>query len=159
MQHWFDHANRGMFAVRNPVELRKRLAAVLAQAQRHYPKLGIHAVRSELAIFESPAYPAPAHFDMHVIATLGEIRDDGTFRTVLGKLDHGALTLAPIGLDASAATLTYYRDDAPVAIPLDAPRDGASFQVGDLPGDPLYVVANVEGQPWLVAAYEPLHWQ
>jgi len=159
VQRWFDHANRGMFTVRNPVELKKRLTALLAQAQRRYPKLGIHAVRSELAIFESPAYPAPAHFDMHVIATLGEVRDDGTFRTLLGKLDDGALTLAPVGLDASAATLAYYRDDAPVAIPLDAPRNGASFRVGELAGDPLYVVATVDSQPWLVATYEPWHWQ
>ncbi len=159
VQRWFDHANRGMFAVRDPVDLKKRLTALLAQAQRRYPQLGIHGVRSELAIFESPAYPAPAHFEMHVIAALGEIRDDGTFRTLLGKLDHGTLTLAPVGLDPSAVTLTYYRDDAPVAIPLDAPRDGAKLRVGELAGDPLYIVATIDAQPWLVAAYEPWHWQ
>ena len=50
--------------------------------------------------------------------------------------------------------LVYYRDDEPT--PLDLPitsRTGDVFTLAAAPtGDPVYVVAIIGGQPWLVAS-------
>jgi hypothetical protein len=89
-QRWFDHANRGIYAVRDPVELRARLAAVLGHAKQRYPSFGIHRIRLELALYVAPAYPAPAHFEMRPAAIVGELGDDGAFRTMLGGAEQPA---------------------------------------------------------------------
>src|SRR5262249_28806839 len=157
-QRWFDHANRGLHAVRDPARLRAKLVSIVDQAKQRYPEVGVHGVRAWVTIFVSPAVPEPAHFEPHPIAILGEYRDDGAFETALGKLDGGVLALAPKGLDASAATLVYYPDDERASIPLAAPRTGDRFAVGELDGDPIYIAALIGGSPWLVASHEDWHW-
>ncbi len=67
-QRWFDHSNRGMHEVRDPDQLRARLAVMLAQAQKRFPTYTFHTVRLYLTLFEAPAYPAPAHFEPHPVA-------------------------------------------------------------------------------------------
>ena len=155
-QLWFDHANRGMYSVREPGELKRRLTTLLAQAQRRYPDFGVHGVRLWLAIYEAPAYPAPAHFERHPIAVLGEIAATGEFRTLLGKLDKTGVVVAPDHVPVTSASLVYYRDDNPAPIPLAAPLVNDHFDVGVLEGNPIYFVAIVDGTPWLVATRA--HW-
>jgi hypothetical protein len=121
-QRWFDHANRGMYAVGDPAELHVRLAALLAQAQRRYPTFGIHRVRSELALYVAPAYPAPAHFDVDPVAIVGDVGDDGSFRTRLGPL-------TPLHVATAGPKLAY----------LEA-------------GETIYVTAIERDGTWLVAS-------
>jgi hypothetical protein len=121
-------------------------------------EVGVHGVRARETIFIAPPVPEPGHFEPHPIAILGEYRDDGTFKTALGKLADGKLELAPKGLDGKDATLVYFKDDEPVAIPLSAPRTGDVFAIGDLAGDPIYVAAVIAGSSWLVASHEDWHW-
>ncbi|HTR50021.1 MAG TPA: hypothetical protein VMJ10_04885, partial [Kofleriaceae bacterium] len=158
IQRWFDYQHRGMAEVRDPDQLRARLAALLADARERYPEFGIHGVRLYLMIFESPAYPAPAHFEAHPIAILGELDQPaasprpGAFRTMLGRLDGDLAVPVPRGLDPTGARYVYYRDDQPH--PIDMP-DG---RVGE--GDPIFAVAITrDGLPWLVAIRADWRWQ
>jgi hypothetical protein len=157
-QRWFDHANRGLHAVRDPVRLRAKLAAMVDEAKRRYPEVGVHGVRAWVTIFIAPPVPEPGHFEPHPIAILGEYRADGTFETALGKLADGTVELSPRGLDGRDATLVYFKDDEPIAIPIAAPRTGDRFAVGELAGDPIYVAAVIAGSAWLVASHEDWHW-
>ena len=150
VQRWLDHANRGIETTTDPGKLQKRLVAVLGQVQRRYPDAHIHGLALWLTIFEAPAYPAPAHFEPHPIAVMAEIRDDGTYRTALGKLDAGRVTLHPQGITAAPDKLVYYKDDVPQ--PLDLPAQ----PLPDLDANPLYIVAIIDGVPWLVATDK--HW-
>ena len=156
VQRWLDHANRGIETTTDPVKLQKRLVAVLGQVQRRYPDAHLHGLTLWLTLFEAPAYPAPAHFEPHPIAVLAEIRDDGTYRSVLGTLADGQATLARRGVEGQEVQLAYYRDDAPAPIPLQATREGDRFAIGELEGNPIYVVATIAGTPWLVATAK--HW-
>ena len=152
MQRWFDHSHRGMANVRDPDQLRARLAAMLDEARERYPEHGIHGLRLHLTIFEAPAYPAPARFEPHLIAIVGELdRSDG-FRTMLGRLDGDRAVPAPRGVDAAGARFVYYRDDEPTPIAM------ADDRVGE--GDPIYAVAIAQdGRAWLVASRADWHWQ
>lgn len=129
LQQWFDHTNRKIIETRDPKELEARLRAVMALAQKYYPDYGIVGVRLWLAIYEAPPYPAPAHFELHRIAVIGEIAADGQFHSQLGTKPTGALT--------------YYGDDLPQARPTPT-------------GNPLYIVTTINGTPWLVAIRQ--HW-
>ena len=149
-QRWFDHGNRGLFEIRDPAQLRTRLEALLAIAKQRYPDKGIHRIRHYLAIFEAPAYPTPARLDLHPIAITAEVRDDGTFQSVLGTLGETSVTLHPIGLDTRGATFAYHADDQLAPIAIVAPVTGDVVATGALPGDPLYVVARIDGVAWLV---------
>jgi hypothetical protein len=143
MQRWFDHTNRGLYSIRDPERLRVELASVVAQARRRYPDLGVHGVRLWFTIFEAPAVPARAELVPHPIAVVGEVRDDGTFRTALGRLVGDRPEPAPRDVDLAGAQLVYYRDDVPTALPV----------AGAIVGDPVEVVAvATDGTPWLVAA-------
>ncbi|HEY1548206.1 MAG TPA: hypothetical protein VGG28_10310 [Kofleriaceae bacterium] len=127
-QRWFDHANRGMYAVRDPAELHKRLAVLFAQAQRRYPTFHIHRVRSELAFYVAPAYPAPAHFEVDPVAIVGEVGDDGSFRTRLGPL-------TPEHVATAGPKIAYLED-----------------------GDTIYVTAKAGDGTWLVASSGDDEW-
>ena len=115
-QRWFDHANRGLYTVRDPAELRARLGAVLGQAKRRYPSFGIHRVTAVLALYVAPGYPAPARFELHEIAIVGELGDDGAFRTMLGGADQ-------------PASFEYARDDAGASYLVATLRDGTRWLV------------------------------
>jgi hypothetical protein len=130
-QRWFDHANRKIIETRDRTELEARLRALLATAQKRYPDYGIRAVRLWLAIYEAPAYPAPAHFELHRIAVIGEITADGQFHSQLGTKPTNALT--------------YYGDDLPE--PRPAPT-----------GNPLYIVTTIDGTPWLAEVRQSWVW-
>jgi hypothetical protein len=158
-QRWFDHQNRRLYTVTDPKQVEQRMRAILDTARRRYPDLGIHAVRHYLAIFEAPAYPAAARFDPHPIAIVGEVHEDGTFRSVLGRFDGDTVELQPRGVDPTTARLVYYADDHPTPIELPAVRNGNRFQVGKLAGDAVYVVALIDGTPWLVATRRAWKWQ
>jgi hypothetical protein len=158
-QRWVDHMNRRLYVVTDPVMFEKRLRLILADMQRRFPALGIHGLRHSLAIFEAPAYPAPARLQAHPLAVMGEIDAAGTFRTMLGTLDDTGVTLRPRALDAAGATLVAYRDDDLAPHPLTAPRTGDRFTTGRIAGDPLYVVAIVGGTPWLVASRKAWRWE
>jgi hypothetical protein len=129
IQLWFDHQNRGMYAVRDPGELEKRLRATLAQAQRRFPDYLIKGVRLHVAIFVAPPYPAPAHFEMHPVAIVGSIEADGSFHTALGQ----SPTLFVCNDDPTPVTT---RDDC----------------------DPELDVAVIAGKSWLVASRAQWHW-
>jgi len=120
-QRWFDYQHRRLYTVRDPDEVHDRLRALLDTAKSRYPELGIHEIRDYLTIFEAPAYPAPARLVAHPIATVAEIRDDGTFTTHLGD---------------AAVQVDYYRADSSARV---GPED-----------DPRYVVAELAGRAWLV---------
>ncbi|CAN5880817.1 hypothetical protein BH11MYX3_BH11MYX3_42370 [soil metagenome] len=151
-QRWLDHAFRGLYLERDPERLKARLAQILEQAPSRYPDATIKGLRSYLTLFVAPAYPAPAHFEPHLIAVTGELHPDGSFRTLMGSLRGNTLELRPRGIDTSSVRLVYYRDDEPTPIDLAAPRTGDRFELPALPGSPLYVVAIVDGTPWLAAS-------
>jgi hypothetical protein len=149
-QRWFDHTHRGLETVRDPEQLRARLANLIEQARARNPELGIRGVRLWLTIFEAPAYPAPAHFEPHPIAIVGELTD-GVFRTALGKLDDGHIVPRARELTLAGARFFYYRDDDPGRLELPDDRIG--------PGDPVYgCVVTTDGLTWLVASHAEWHW-
>lgn len=151
IQLWFDYRHRGMEQLREPARLRAKLEQLVADARARYPDRGIHGVRLYLTIFQAPAYPAPAHFEPHPIAIVGELVD-GTFRTALGRLDGDHAIPSPAGVDLGGARFVYYRDDAPEPITMTGDRVG--------PGDPIYAVAIAkDGLPWLIATHADWHWQ
>jgi hypothetical protein len=159
-QAWIDHQNRRLYLVTDPKLFKNRLAAILADAQARFPAFGIHGMRHFLTIFEAPAYPAPAHFEPHPIAEMGEIDTAGTFETVLGALDDDGVTLKPQNLDTASARLVIFTDDQPIAH--DQPvreRQGDRFTTGKIEGDPLYVVAMIGDAPWLVATRRAWKWE
>ena len=158
-QRWLDHTNRRLEAVRDPERLRNKLAVILAELQRRYPQFGVHGVRHYLAIFEAPAYPAPARFEPHLIGMTGEIDRSGAFHTVLGTIDSTGVTLRPVGLDTSGAQLSYYRDDVLAPQPITSQRTGDRFLTGPLDGDPIYVVATIGSDRWLVASRRAWRWE
>lgn len=130
-QQWFDHTNRKIIETRDRADLEKRLRAVLANAQKRYPDYGVRSVRLWLAIYEAPAHPAPARFELHRIAIIGEVTADGTFRSQLGT--------------TSTGPVTYYGDNT------IEPRTTPT-------GNPLYTVVTVDDQPWLAAIRESWVW-
>jgi hypothetical protein len=158
-QRWLDHTNRRLETVRDPEVLRKRLAVILRDVQDRFPQFGIRGLRHYLVIFEAPAYPAPAHFEPHPIAITGEIDRDGTFRTVLGTIGASDVTLQPRGVDATGARLRVYRDDELAPRELTGDRTGDRFLTGPLEGDPLYVVAMIDGHAWLVGSRKAWRWE
>jgi hypothetical protein len=170
-QRWIDHQNRRLYVITDPAVFQKRLTAILADVQARFPEFGIHGLRHYLAIFEAPAYPAPAHFEPHNVAVMGEIDATGTFRTLLGTLDAAGVTLRPQHLDTSSAHLIIYTEDRPVPRELAARRQGDRFLTGPIDGDPLYVVAVIDERseskalhgvsetPWLVATRKAWRWE
>jgi hypothetical protein len=158
-QRWIDHMNRRLYSVTNPVVFRKRLAAILTDVQSRFPAFGIRGLRHYLAIFEAPAYPAPARFELHKIAIMGELDDTGRFRTVLGALDDRGVTLRPKAIDTAGARLVKYIDDRPAPHDVPATREGDRFITGPIDGDPLYVVAVIADTPWLVATRKAWRWE
>jgi hypothetical protein len=160
-QRWFDHSHRGIFAVRNPGEVRRRLAALLELGQKRYWDFGVKGLRSWLAIYETPPYPAPANFERHPIAIVGELLPDGTFNTLLGTQrgnpgTPNARIELPRALDG--AKVVYYRDDVPTPIELTTITGNTIDLAKPIDGSPLYVVAIVDGKPWLVASYTASRW-
>ncbi len=85
---WVDsHGGyRWMFRARAPNLVRAHLQAVLAELSRAWPDLQIRTVRLSLAVFQAPAYPAPASLARTDLAILGELDADGTFRSHLGQV-------------------------------------------------------------------------
>ncbi len=148
-QRWFDHANRGMFEERDPAKLQKRLAAMWKQAVKRYPATAFHKLRLYVTMFEARAYPAPAHFEPHPIAVVGELDEAGVFRTMVGPFEPNKITLHSQGVSAGEAKLGYYKNDEPVLQPF----------TGTLDGDPIYAVAIVDGVPWLVSSHAAWKWQ
>jgi hypothetical protein len=157
-QRWFDHANRRVHTITDPARLEQRLRAILAAAQRRYPRLGIRGLRHYLILFEAPAYPAPARFDEHRIAITGEIAEDGTFRSALGRLRPEGVLLASRGVDLTHVELVTYADDRASAHPLVGRRAGP-LVIATISADPVYVVAIVDGTPWLVASRRSWTWK
>jgi hypothetical protein len=145
-QRWLDHIHRNVQAVRDPVELEKRLRDVLAQLQHFYPDFRAHGIRLWITVFEAPAYPAPAQFAKKPIALLGEIAADGTFHTMLGKRELPADT-----------RLVYYRDERAeaIAVPVEGSIDA---QLDKLPGNPRYLVAIIKDTPWLLGSKSTWTW-
>lgn len=158
-QRWLDHMNRRLFQVTDPVAFRKRLAAILADTQARFPAFGVRGLRHYFTIFEAPAYPAAAHFEPHPIAVMGELDGAGRFRTVLGTLDDTGVTLRPQNLDTASAHLVIYAGDDLTPRDLTATRAGDRFTTGPIEGDPRYVVAVIDGTPWLVAAHQKWRWE
>jgi hypothetical protein len=152
-QRWFDHANRGIYAERDPVKLRARLAVVLAQAQRRYPMYAFDKIQLWITLYVAAPYPERAHFESHPLGIVGELSNLGVYRTMLGKLGPTGVELAPQNVDATGATLSYYRDDDATQLPLAAAN-------APLEGDPIYVIATTAaGEPWLVASHADWKWQ
>jgi len=158
-QRWVDHMNRRLYLVTDPARFKKRLTTILADMQARFPDLGIHGLRHYVTLFVAPAYPAPAHFEPHQLAVMGELDARGRFRSVLGTLDGDGVTLRPQNVDTAAARLVVYTDDSPVPRELPTTRDGDRFTTGRIDGDPLYVVAIIDGTPWLVAARKAWRWE
>ena len=158
-QRWLDHMNRRLFLVTDPVRFKNRLTAILADLQGRFPEFGIHGLRHYVTIFEAPAYPAPAHFEPHSIAVMGELDATGRFRTALGTLDDAGVTLRPQNIDTTTARLVIYTDDSPTPHDVTAPRAGDRFATGRIDGDPLYVAAIIDGTPWLVAIRKAWRWE
>jgi hypothetical protein len=158
-QRWIDHMNRRLYLVTDPAAFKKRLSAILADVQARFPSFGIHGLRHYLAIFEAPAYPAPARFELHEIAIMGELDASGALRTVLGALDARGVTLRPQHVDTAGARLVAYTDDRSVPREISAPREGERFLTGPIDGDPLYVVAIIDATPWLVATRKAWRWE
>jgi hypothetical protein len=118
---WLDHAYRATVHG-DPRELSSRLAGILDDARRHFRDAAFHGIRLELAILETPAYPAPARFEPHLIGIVAEL-EDGKFASELGT-PHGG-------------PLLYFRGDRSEAFSVPVP--GTSI-----------VVATVADRRWVV---------
>ena len=151
-QTFTDHHYRRTYAIRDPVRLRSQLERIRTQSKARFG-LAIAALRHEVVIFEVPAYPAPARFERHPIAITGELVGDH-FRTLAGsRLAGTTLELRPQGVELGDVQLVYYADARPTAHPLSAIRTGNTFTLAAPPaGKQLYVVAIVDGTPWLAAS-------
>jgi hypothetical protein len=158
-QRWIDHMNRRLFLVTDPAAFQKRLTTILADMQARFPDFGIHGLRHYVTLFEAPAYPAPARFEPHQLAVMGELDATGRFRSVLGTLDDTGVTLRPQHVDTTTARLVVYAGDSVTPRDLPATRDGDHFATGRIDGDPLYVVAIIDGTPWLVATRKAWRWE
>jgi uncharacterized membrane protein YphA (DoxX/SURF4 family) len=157
---WIDYQNRRLYQLTtNPARYRAKLAVILADARKRYPEFGIHGLRHYLTIFEAPAYPAPARFEPHPVAVMGEFTEAGAFRTVLGTIDDTSVTLRPQGVDAASARLVGFIGDDPTPRELPATRTGDRFETGHIDGDPLYVAAMIDGTAWLVATRRAWRWE
>jgi hypothetical protein len=153
-QRWVDRriVYRWMWQERSPDALRRTLQGLLDDTRRRFPAAGITAARLWLVVDRAPPYPAPARLERFDLAILGELDTGGGFRTALGQLDGTHATCAPRGLDLGAATLIAYRNDLPEATPVPATRDATGFALAQpVADDPAYLVAIVDGRPWLVA--------
>jgi hypothetical protein len=108
------------FRVRDRDQLRTRLSAIMASARRMHPPTT--ALRVYYTINEVPAYPAPARVDRRVIALLGELSVDGSFRSLLGAArNEGAdIVLAPG--EPVTGVVSYYADEVATAHPLPGLR-------------------------------------
>lgn len=108
---WIDHAYRKTFTVRNRDELRERLTAILADAQRWHPP--IQGLRCHYAIYEAAAYPAPAKLERHPVGLLGEVFLDGTFRSMLGTVrpDGPDVVLLPGETQQAIEAVESYADE------------------------------------------------
>lgn len=158
-QQWIDHMNRRLYQVSDPVAYEKRLRVIYRDIQQRFGGFGVHGVRHYLAIFEAPAYPAPARFEAHPIALMGVLDEDGTFHTVRGTMDATSVTMRPQNVDARDARLVAYREDRPTPHDVSATRTGDRFDTGAIAGDPLYVAAIIAGEPWLVASRKAPLWE
>lgn len=143
VQRWFDHHNRNLHLLRDPRQLRARLAAILARARTRYPELGITRIRHWTTLFEAPAYPAPARLVATRLGITGELDVDGTFRSHLG---------APLPtLTAAGARLVHFDDDRSTELPLAAGEVVAA--------DPTYVVAVwPDGTRWIASWRRSWRW-
>lgn len=153
-QRWIDRriVYRWMWQERDPAALRAKLQGVLDEARQRYPSAGITTARIWLSVDRAPPYPADARLDRSDLAILGELDTAGRFRSALGRLDGTRVTTAPHGLDLTTAPLVAYRDDLQAATPVASARDAGGFAIAaPLAGDPVYLVAQVDGLPWLVA--------
>lgn len=154
-QRWLDSHHRGTFKERDHGRLRRRLELILGKVPARYPELDLRGLRHYLAIFEVPAYPAPARFARHLVGVTGELAADGTFRSVMGSMTMTprgtTVVLAPQNVDTTDVRLAYYRDDHPEPIEISGTRTGNTFALPRLEGHPLYVVAIIGDTPWLVA--------
>ena len=121
VSHWLDQAYRTTLHC-DPHELPSRLAGILDDARRHYPGASFRGIRLELAILETPAYPAPARFEPHVVGVIAVLHD-GRFASELGK-PHGE-------------PLLYFRSDRSEAF--SVPAVGTSI-----------VVATIKDERWVV---------
>jgi hypothetical protein len=158
-QRWVDHMNRRLHTVTDPAVFERRLRVILADLQRRFPEFGVRGLRHHFAIFEAPAYPAPARFERHPIGVMGELDAAGRFRTVLGVLDDAGVRLRPQHVDTARARLVVYAEDRPVPRDVTARRAGDRFETGRLAGDPLCVVAIIDGTPWFVARRKAWRWE
>ena len=158
-QRWLDHMNRRLYLVTGRDEFERRLRAILADTQARFPAFGIHGLRHRFAIFEAPAYPAPARFDVHPIAVMGEIGSDGVFRSVLGKLSDQEVTLGPMHVDTTNARLEVYENDEPTPRELTTSRTGDRFSIPKIDSDRFYIVAVIDGKPWFVATRKLWRWE
>jgi hypothetical protein len=118
---WLDYAYRMTFRS-DPRELHARLDLILNRARAHDPDETIRGIRLELVILETAAYPSAARLEPHLVGTLAELRD-GVFATELGK--------------AHAGPLLYFRSDR---------SDAFTVPIANL----AFVVAMIDGQPWVV---------
>ncbi len=155
-QRWLDNHHRGIFKERSQDRIRAKLELILRKAPGKYPDQTITGLRHYLAIFEVPAYPAPAKFERTLVGITGERRTDGVFRSLLGTARTTPsglrVELRPTNLDTSSATFSYYRDDLPAPTPVTPlRRDGDVVELPPIEGRPLYLVATVDGLPWLAA--------
>jgi hypothetical protein len=161
IQRWLDYTYRTMYTVRDPDPLKVRLTALLAEARRRFPDLGIHELRLELVILEAPAYPAPAHFERHVVGILAAARDDGTFRTLLGSSRVGDRSITvdarPRGVDPAGTELIYYVDDRP--IPAGAATGGPHWELPPIEHYALDFAAKVGTDWWVVNSRRKWRWE
>jgi hypothetical protein len=157
-QRWLDYAFRGLYKVRDPERLRRKLASIIELAPRKYPDATIRGLRAYVALFEAPAYPAPARFERHDLAITGELQPDGTFRTLLGAATRTpaglSVELRPRGLDATHARLVVYPATRPTPLDVVATRTGDRVELAGVPAGALYVVAIIDALPWLVASVD-----
>lgn len=158
-QRWLDHKHRSVFVVRDPAKLRTKLEKILNAARARYPDANIRALRHYVALFEAPAYPAPARFEMHPIAITGELAVDGTFRTALGHMTSTFIVPRALQLDLTNAQLAYFADDRPVERALPARRLDSGFAIDPVAADPMFVIVRVDGLPWLVAERRSWRWR
>lgn len=154
-----DHRYRGRYTPRDADALEGQLRMILDRSRTQYTDWQWPALRHSLSLFVAPPYPAPARFEETSIAIIGEITSDGGFRTLLGQWRGTRVVLDPRGVDPADVAFLVYTDDVAEPRRLTATRiDQRTWDLGETGPPVSFLVAVVDGTPWLAAWRREWRW-
>lgn len=155
LQAWIDrhHTYRMMFRLKN-LKLEGALTSMVTALQREEPGAEVYGARLHFAVFQAPAYPAPAALRRERVGVIGEIRE-GHVVSALGsaRFEGRSLVFAPkwVGREPPAqvryeALVDYELTPRPLAVT----SEGGSLRAPRPEGEVVLVLAVVDGVRYVV---------